>query len=110
MVYHLFGGQLGLRVHPHVERSFRLKTEASRGISKLQAAHSEIGENPIRNCGGKTPADFGKRCVQQRNLRPISICRRDAGATEPFPRDFQRRRIFIEPNQMTRRAEAFCDF
>ena len=29
---------------------------------------------------------------------------------QPFPRDIQRRRIFIEPNQMSRCAEAFCDF
>src|SRR5215469_1156760 len=31
-IYHLFGGKLGLWVHPHVERSFRLKTESTRGV------------------------------------------------------------------------------
>ena len=32
VVYHLFGGELGLRIHSHVESSFRLKTETSRRI------------------------------------------------------------------------------
>src|SRR5579872_1191575 len=47
VVYHLFGGPLGLRVHPHVEGSFRLKTEASRRSVKLEAAHAEVGQNPV---------------------------------------------------------------
>jgi len=29
VVYHLFGGLAGHRVHPHVQRSFRLKTKSA---------------------------------------------------------------------------------
>src|SRR6266849_589018 len=47
LVYHLFGGQLGLRVHPHVERSFRLKTESPRRVLQLQAAHAEISQQSV---------------------------------------------------------------
>src|SRR5262249_12072049 len=47
LVYHLFGGGLGHRIHPHVERSFRLKTKAARGVRKLQAADAEVGENSV---------------------------------------------------------------
>src|ERR1700693_3677407 len=47
VVYHLFGGTLGVRVHPHVERSFRLKTESACGIGKLQAAYPDVGEQTI---------------------------------------------------------------
>ena len=34
----------------------------------------------------------------------------DRARAEPFARDFERRRILIEANQMSRSAEAFCDF
>src|SRR5580704_153769 len=50
VVYHLFGGALAMRVHPHVERSFRLKTESACGIGKLQAADAEICENAVDRC------------------------------------------------------------
>src|SRR2546423_5473921 len=32
VVYHLLGGEFGLRIHSHVEPSFRLKTEATRRV------------------------------------------------------------------------------
>src|ERR1700683_2882884 len=44
VVYHLFGGSLTLRVHPHVERSIRLKTKSACGIGKLQTAHPNVCE------------------------------------------------------------------
>src|ERR1039458_9924696 len=47
VVYHLFGGTLTLRVHPHVERSIRLKTESARGIGKLQAAYADVGQQTV---------------------------------------------------------------
>ena len=47
VVYHLFGGTLRVRVHPHIERPFRLKTESTRSVIKLQAAHSNVGQNPV---------------------------------------------------------------
>src|ERR1700761_546516 len=47
VVYHLFGGTLRLRVHPHVERSIRLKTESALCIVELQAAHSDVGQNTV---------------------------------------------------------------
>ena len=54
VVYHLFGGSLRPRVHPHVERSFRLKTESARRIGKLQTAHSDVGKQAVghRASGG----------------------------------------------------------
>jgi hypothetical protein len=47
VVYHLFGGTLRPRVHPHVERSIRLKTKSARRIVKLQAAHSDVGQDAV---------------------------------------------------------------
>ncbi len=35
-IYHLIGGTFGVRVHPHVERSFRLKAESPLRIGQLQ--------------------------------------------------------------------------
>src|SRR5262252_5816861 len=72
VVYHLFGGTHRLRVHPHIERSFRLKTESACGGVELQAADAEIGEQTV---GPQTP-DLGqarKRSLQQRKRRPIYI-------------------------------------
>src|ERR1700727_1922673 len=48
VVYHLFGGTLGMRVHPHIERAIRLKTESTCGIGKLQAAYANVGEQTVR--------------------------------------------------------------
>src|SRR2546430_481626 len=47
VVYHLFGGTLRPRVHPHVEQSLRLKTESACAVVKLQAAEPQIGEDAI---------------------------------------------------------------
>src|SRR5258708_6954642 len=107
VVYHLFGGTLTLRVHPHVERSIRLKTESPCGVGKLQAAYSDVGQNAV----GLQASGFSQTCkrrMPQLDARPI----RFAGARrlKPDSRSFQRCRIFIEPNQMSRCAEAFCDF
>src|SRR5207248_7164446 len=47
LVYHLFGGGLGHGIHPHVQWPFRLKTKAARGITELQAAYAQVGQNPV---------------------------------------------------------------
>ena len=51
VVYHLFGGALRLRIHPHIERPFRLKTESARRSVKLQAAYSKVGQQTIETPG-----------------------------------------------------------
>src|SRR5215470_4566139 len=70
LVYHLFGGQLGHRIHPHVERSFRLKTKAARWIGKLQAAYAQVREQAV---GCRLPAlgKFCERSVVEFDRRPI---------------------------------------
>src|SRR5260370_2598430 len=55
VVYHLFGGTLRPRVHPHVERSIRLKTESACGIRKLQTADAKIGEYAVNLVVGRWP-------------------------------------------------------
>src|ERR1700734_3099774 len=116
VVYHLFGGTLRPRVHPHVERSIRLKTKSARRITELQTAYADIGQDAVRKVLAEPLSDFGERALQQRDLGRVGSCRRDAGATfrlgwrQLFLRKAQRRWVFIEPNQMSRCAEAFCDF
>ena len=40
-----------MRVHPHVERSVRLKTESSAGIVKLHRTDAQIGQHAVRAAG-----------------------------------------------------------
>src|SRR5258707_5146699 len=47
LVYHLFGGAPGLRIHSHVERSFRLKTKASRRVVQLQTAYADVCQDSV---------------------------------------------------------------
>src|SRR5258708_3332238 len=110
VVYHLFGGTLALRVHPHVERSIRLKTKSACGIGKLQAANADVCENAVDGRWSLVVCNFTKGPMQQRNLRPVGFANDYGRTTNEAFRSFQRRRIFIEPNQMSRCAEAFCDF
>src|ERR1700735_1617372 len=81
VVYHLFGAPLATRVHPHVERSIRLKTKSAHRIVKLQTAHSDVGQQAV----GYRASSFG----QARKRRPPQL------AARPTPR--------------LRCAEAFCD-
>src|ERR1700756_2162540 len=105
VVYHLFGGTLGVRVHPHIERSFRLKTESAHGVVELQAAHTDVGQDAVDCCCLLTLRNLCEGSMQQRDLRPIRALRCQLLACY-----LQRCRILIEPNQMSRCAEAFCDF
>src|SRR5438045_9753164 len=70
VVYHLIGGALFIRVHPHVERPFRLKTESARRIPELQRAHTQIREHSV--CAGRRNAlaDLGDSALQQRDRGP----------------------------------------
>ncbi len=126
VVYHLFGGSLATRVHPHVQRSIRLKTKSARRVVQLQAAHSHISQNSVDGRWSLALGNFRKGPLQQRDLRPIRqlfvipsgafwfalrIGTRSRGTLgQPFARNLQRCRILIEPNQMSRCAQAFCDF
>src|ERR1700723_730626 len=116
VVYHLFGGSLRPRVHSHVERPVRLKTKSARRILQLQTAHSDVGQQAVGKILAEPLSNFGERGLHQRDLRPVSTCRRNTGATVQLQlRELslgylERRWIFIEPNQMSRCAEAFWDF
>src|ERR1700746_3147187 len=68
VVYHLFGGTLCMRVHPHIKRSFRLKTESARGIVQLQAANTDVGQDPVDRCCWLTVRNLCERSMQQRDL------------------------------------------
>src|SRR6266487_3889512 len=105
VVYHLFGGTLATRVHPHIERSIRLKAESARRIVELQAAYADVGQDPVHAARLLPFRNFRERAVQQRYFRPVWLMR-----CELFARDRERCRIFIEANQMSRCAEAVCDF
>src|SRR5579864_385620 len=71
VVYHLFGGTLRPRVHPHVERSIRLKTKSARRVVQLQAAHSDIGQNSVDSPWSLAFGNFCKRPMQESDRRPI---------------------------------------
>src|SRR5215467_2461300 len=71
VVYHLFGGTLPTRVHPHVERSIRLKTESAPGVVQLQAAHSNVGQNSVNGPWLLPLRNLREGSMQQRDLRPI---------------------------------------
>src|SRR5579862_2877797 len=60
VVYHLFGGTLRPRVHPHVERSIRLKTKSARCIVQLQTAYADVRQNAIRKILAEPLSDFGE--------------------------------------------------
>src|SRR5579863_4329426 len=47
VVYHLFGGTLPTRVHPHVERSIRLKAKSARAVVELQTANTDICQHAV---------------------------------------------------------------
>src|ERR1700689_3418737 len=71
VVYHLFGGTLALRVHPHVERSIRLKTKSARRIVELQTADSDVSQNSVHARWLLPLRDLCKGSLQQRDLRPV---------------------------------------
>jgi len=109
LVYHLIGGTLAVRVHPHVERSFRLKAESARRFTQLQRAQADVGQHPVHAVRWHGAADGGKAAVQQGHLRPVR--REFRGWTdEALARQFERVRVLIEGDQTTLCAQASCDF
>src|SRR5580698_3260343 len=104
VVYHLFGGTLALRVHPHVERSIRLKTKSARRVVELQTADANICEQAVRP---QTSAlsQTRKRTMHQRHRRPIRVGFAEVRRPKSDAGSGQRCRILIEANQMSRCAE-----
>src|SRR6478752_5154452 len=68
-VYHLIGGALALRVHPHVERPIRLKTESARRVAELQRTYAQVRQQPVSRGRRDMLGDLGVRALQQRDLR-----------------------------------------
>src|ERR1700736_1886634 len=68
VVYHLFGGTLRPRVHPHLERSIPLKPESAPRIVELQTAHADVGQNAVRKILAEPLSRFGERAMQQPDL------------------------------------------
>src|SRR6185503_10857051 len=46
-IYHLFGGQPRLSVHPHIKGPFRLKTKSSRCVLQLHGANTQVGKQSV---------------------------------------------------------------
>src|SRR5438270_4916719 len=109
VVYHLFGGALAARVHAHIERPFRLKTESACCVGELHGADSQIGNQTVCACRLDSLCHFGIRRVDQRDLWHLAV-KFGCESVETLARQLQRRRIFIEANQMTLWAEEPCDF
>ena len=108
-IYHLFGGQPRLRIHPHIKGPFRLKTESSRCVLQLHGADAQVGKQSVRGCRRHMLGHLGERSVYQLNLRPVTRQFRRRFC-QPLARPFQRCRVFIEANQTTLCAEMLCDF
>src|SRR5579864_2680892 len=66
-IYHLIGGALAVRVHPHVERPIRLKAESAVPALELQGADAEVGQDAVRRKRMEPSAEIGERAVQQRD-------------------------------------------
>ena len=94
-----------MRVHAHVQRSFRLKTESARRIGQLQRAQAYIRQQAIGAIHRNAPPQLSEAGVDERDLRRQFLWNR----RQPPPRDSQRLQVFIEANQTTLWAEAPCD-
>src|SRR5690242_2322637 len=108
-VYHLIGSALAARIHAHVERPFRLKTESACCVGELHGADSQVGQQTV--CARRFDAlpDLGIRIVDQLDARRRGS-KLSRQTIETLPRQLQRRRILIEANQTSLWAEALCDF
>src|SRR6185312_6447706 len=108
-VYHLIGGALAARVHAHVERPFRLKTESACCVGQLHGADSQIGQQAVCAFGRYPRSYFGIRSMNQGHGRRLAA-KLGCDVVEALARQLQRIRVFIEANQMTLWAEAPCEF
>ncbi len=73
LIYHLFGGQPRLRIHPHIQGSFRLKTESSRCVLQLHGADTQVGKQSVRGCRRHMLGYLGERGMYQLDLRPVTL-------------------------------------
>ena len=108
-VYHLFGGQPRLRIHPHIQGPFRLKTESSRCVLQLHGTDTQVGQHSVCGCCRHMLGHLCEGGVYQLNLRPVTRqrCRR---LRQSLARPFQRCRVFIEADETTLCAETPCYF
>src|SRR5437868_7989624 len=105
VVYHLIGSALAARVHAHVERPFRLKTESACCVGELHGADSQIGQQAAcARCRDSLP-NFRIRLVDQRDCRCLAA-KFGCEFPEALARQLQRLGILIEANQMTLWAKA----
>src|SRR5712691_1237847 len=95
LIYHLFGGGPGLRIHSHVERSFRLKAKAPRWRVQLEAAYAEVCQQSVGRRRLEPLSYLRAGTMQQTHFRPTL----PPGRNQPDAGLIQRRGIFIEPNQ-----------
>src|SRR5205085_12554867 len=71
VVYHLFGGTLTVRVHPHIKWALRLKTKTPRGVFKLHGADADVRQQPVRGSLRNVRGDVRKARMQERDPRPV---------------------------------------
>src|SRR2546430_6478405 len=109
VVYHLIGSLPAARVHAHVERAIRLKTESACCVGKLQRADSQIRQQTVCALWRDPLPDFSIRLVDQRDRGSLAA-KLGCEIPETLARQPQSLRILIEANQMTLWAKAPCDF
>src|SRR5215469_2980296 len=73
VVYHLFGGGVRRRIHPHIERSFRLKTESARGVIELQTTDADVGQDAVHAPRLDALRNLCERAMQKCDRRPIDF-------------------------------------
>ena len=111
LIHHLFGGRPGARIHAHIQRPVRLKTESSARLVELQAAHSEVGQQTIHRRRLHVLGDAAEGLADQRDLRRLAaqLFANPGPAApwpDPAPRDRDRNRSDV-PAGPSRREDAF---
>jgi len=62
-----------MRIHAHIERTLRLKTESPAGIVKLHRTDPKIGEHAVRASGGHALGHLRIGGVMQRDRGPVPL-------------------------------------
>ncbi len=62
-VYHLFGSRPRLRIHPHIQGAFRLKTKSARRVLQLHRANTQVSKQSVDGCCRRMLRHFGERVV-----------------------------------------------
>ena len=71
-VYHLFGGQPRLRIHPHIQGPVCLKTKSALCVLQLHGADTQVGKQSVHRGCRHMLRHFGKRRMHQLDLRPVA--------------------------------------